>query len=497
MFKRCLLLLSALFLMACDESSQVKSSDVQVNVPMEISEDLSAQQIQLAKLLKKLDQRLKQWQAITTEFQIEQTQLAINYGAALIELSQTQVMDLEKNELLSSIDHVEIKLKTGEKSIELLSDWHHSKREALLVRKQYFESLKTEMISADPRQDETWSQTLAMETQEHFIDATQGWLALHDIYQANVKNMNASLNAKSLSINSRRLWLVIANDVAGLKPLKTRVSKYFNLAKQSMTEYQYTSATNYFAKASQTWQQLTHQGRVQISMPNMLLVKGGAFEMGDHTGNGDSDELPLHNVTLANYKMSQTEITFVQYDNFAQAVGKPLPSDEGWGRGKRPVINISWQDAHEFAIWLSEKSGKSLRLPSEAEWEYAAKSGQKDIWDTQNAGNKANCEGCYKWDNNESVPVAQFPANAFGLYDLQGNVWEWTRDCYTDTYQQKNNTPAACDTKAVRGGSWYDLPTQLRSSNRSKAAIKKQSNRIGFRLVEDLSTNRIAADVAP
>jgi len=492
MFKHSLWLVCVCLLAACDKPAPLEKIDIQVTPPKVVVEDLSVEQIKLAKLLKAVDERLLQWNALTADIQVDQTPLAIEHRDEMVRLRQTQVMDLEKSQLLSVIDHVKKQLKSCEQKIAMLSEWHKTKSSAQATRATYVQILQQEIVPADIRKDVLWAQVLVMEEGGEFTLATKQWNSLLMFFTEQLVGIQASLTAKSTALESQQLWLEIAKNVTGLNALIEEADTNFSEALALQTHYQYGVSAKGFERAHENWLQLTHKGIVQISMPNMLLLKGGVFEMGDNTGAGDNDELPLHEVTLASYRMSQTEVTFAQYDNFAKDAGKPLPSDEGWGRGQRPVINISWQDAHEFAQWLSEKSGKTLHLPSESQWEYAAKASR---WDTQNAGNKANCEGCYKWDNKESVPVGQFPANAFGLHDMQGNVWEWTSDCYTEFYTPKASAPQnSCDNKAVRGGSWYDLPTQLRSTNRSKAASSKHSNRIGFRLVEELLPNRIASE---
>ncbi len=497
MFKHSLVFIFMGLLAACDGPAPVGKVDIQIPAPQVLVEDLSAQQLQLAKLLKTVDERLLQWNALTIDIHVEQTPLAIEHRDELVRLRQIQIMDLEKDELLSAIVHVEAQLNSAKENILMLSEWSQAKSQALTARAAFVSVLAQETTALHTRKNEVWAQTLVMEKEGAFVQATKQWSVLHVFFKEQLVGLNASLKAKSLALEGQQAWQEIAKRVMGFKSLIKSANAYFTQAGERQENYQYLMSAKIFESAKRDWLELVHQGVVQISMPNMLLVKGGVFEMGDSTGQGDKDELPVHSVTLPSYSMSQTEITFAQYDNYAKNVGKPLPNDEGWGRGQRPVINISWQDAHEFALWLSEKSGKTLRLPSESQWEYAAKASN---WDAQNAGNKANCEGCYKWDNKESVAVGQFPANALGLHDMQGNVWEWTADCYTDAYAPQESAPqegalqASCSNKAVRGGSWYDLPSQLRSSNRSKAAINKHSNRIGFRLVETLISNRIARE---
>jgi formylglycine-generating enzyme required for sulfatase activity len=113
----------------------------------------------------------------------------------------------------------------------------------------------------------------------------------------------------------------------------------------------------------------------------MVEVSGGIFKMGDFKGDGDSTESPLHEVSIRSFAIGICEVTFEEYDQFAKATGRKPPDDQGWGRGRQPVINVSWEDSVEYARWLSGQTGKRYRLPTEAEWEYAARSGGKDeVW---------------------------------------------------------------------------------------------------------------------
>ena len=111
--------------------------------------------------------------------------------------------------------------------------------------------------------------------------------------------------------------------------------------------------------------------------PEMVRLPGGSFRMGDIQGAGNSDERPVHDVTIAAFAMGRYEVSFDEYDRFADATGRQRPNDRGWGRGRRPVINVSWKDATAYTGWLSQQTGYDYRLPSEAEWEYAARAGSE------------------------------------------------------------------------------------------------------------------------
>jgi formylglycine-generating enzyme required for sulfatase activity len=217
--------------------------------------------------------------------------------------------------------------------------------------------------------------------------------------------------------------------------------------------------------------------------------------MGDIQGSGDADERPVHSVRISRpFAMGRYEVTFDEYDVFARATGREQPADEGWGRGRRPVINISWEDARAYAQWLSEQTGKRYRLLTEAEWEYAARAGKETTywWGNEVGKNRANCAGCgSQWDGNQTAPVGSFASNPWGVYDTVGNVYEWVQDCYHDSYEGAPADGSAwekggCVLRVVRGGSWHDRPGGVRSANRGWDVPGFWSHFLGFRLAQDL-----------
>ncbi len=208
--------------------------------------------------------------------------------------------------------------------------------------------------------------------------------------------------------------------------------------------------------------------------PEMVRIPAGSFKMGDNK------------VSIKSFYMGKYEVTFAEYDLFAEATGKAKPYDRGWGRGNRPVINVSWHDATAYAKWLSEQTGQTYRLPTEAEWEYAARAGTdtKYWWGNEIGSNNANCYKDYCGDNFEyTSDVGSFAANPFGLYDTAGNVWEWTCSEYTENYNGKEKQ---CSTSAIRfvmrGGSWLSVPRFLRSAYRNRYVPTNRSVNFGFRL---------------
>ena len=156
--------------------------------------------------------------------------------------------------------------------------------------------------------------------------------------------------------------------------------------------------------------------------PEMVVVPAGRFRMGCVSGaTCFDDELPVREVRLRSFALSKHEVVFAEYDRFAEARSRDRPNDEGWGRGDRPAINVSWEDATAYADWLSAQTGEGYRLPSEAEWEYAARAGttMRYAWGPFIGRNQANCEGCgSRWDGVRTAPAGSFAANAWGLHDI-------------------------------------------------------------------------------
>ncbi len=186
--------------------------------------------------------------------------------------------------------------------------------------------------------------------------------------------------------------------------------------------------------------------------------------------------------------MSIYEVTFAEYDLFADATAHDKPDDRGWGRGNQPVIDISWLDAVAYTEWLSKQTGQIYRLPTEAEWEYAARGGESTAywWGNEIGQNNAACNGCgSQWDNKQTAPVGSFSANKYGLYDVHGNVWEWTCSFYVEHY---NGTENYCESnndgvRVLRGGAWNSSPNILRSALRIRHNVDDAYHTFGFRVV--------------
>ena len=231
--------------------------------------------------------------------------------------------------------------------------------------------------------------------------------------------------------------------------------------------------------------------------PKMVVLPTGCFRAGDLDGSGGSSERPVRTVTISRpIAMGRYPVTFEQYDRFVAATGTEGPDDEGWGRGRRPVIGVNWNEAKAYAAWLSEQTGKRYRLPSESEWEYAARAGTETAysWGDEIGVNRANCDGGgSEWDNRQTAPVGRFEPNGFGLYDMHGNVWEWVEDCWHDNYEGVPSDGSAWTSssdsarRVVRGGSWYSYPQALRCALRYRYSPSHRGSSVGFRLVQDLN----------
>lgn len=177
-------------------------------------------------------------------------------------------------------------------------------------------------------------------------------------------------------------------------------------------------------------------GSIHIT-PEMVSVQGGTFLQGDVEGLEERSNHPVHSVTIKPFAMGKYEVTFEEYDRFAIADGRPLPSDQRWGRSRRPAINVSWQDAKDYAEWLSKQTGKHYRLPTESEWEYAARSGaNQESWAGTSKESELDQHAVFdKNSANRTAEVGTKQANRFGFHDLSGNVWEWVEDCWHEDYK--------------------------------------------------------------
>lgn len=242
------------------------------------------------------------------------------------------------------------------------------------------------------------------------------------------------------------------------------------------------------------------------SCGEMVWLPAGSFTMGSPSSEAErgADESPQHKVSIRQpFAVGKYEVTFAEWDACVADGGcnRYRPADEGWGRGRRPVINVSWQDAQAYVDWISSKTRHRYRLLSEAEWEYAARAGQRGVFGAGDclSAQQANIDGRYDYgkcpvDANgyiqRTVEVGRYSANAFGLHDMLGNVFEWTSDDWHESYHGaptsgKRWEKGDADWHPVRGGCWYSQPGMARVANRYGLDGGFRSNTVGFRLARD------------
>jgi formylglycine-generating enzyme required for sulfatase activity len=266
---------------------------------------------------------------------------------------------------------------------------------------------------------------------------------------------------------------------------------------QSLKEglYWFTNVRGYVltAEAERSLKSGAPPFRECTGCPEMLVIKAGEFTMGspkDEKGRRE-DEGPQRKVVFPDrFAVAKFELTFDEWDEcVAYGDCETHIKASGWGRGRQPAINVSWDDAKTYVAWLSRITGKRYRLLSEAEWEYAARAETQTAypWGNEIGKGNANCDGCgSQWDDKQPAPVGSFPANAFGLYDMNGNVFQWVEDCVHETYDGAPTDGSAwttgdCDPRVMRGGSYGSNPEDLRSANRSLTGNDRYNN-VGFRV---------------
>jgi formylglycine-generating enzyme required for sulfatase activity len=225
--------------------------------------------------------------------------------------------------------------------------------------------------------------------------------------------------------------------------------------------------------------------------PEMVVVPAGSFMMGGST----EYDRPVHRVAIEKqFAIGRYEVTFADWMKCRdEGACSQSPNDRGWGRDNRPVMDVSWLDAKAFVAWLSRKTGQTYRLPTEAEWEYAARAGTKTTyWWGQDIGSRnANCRDCNTGQLPRTLPVGSFAPNPFGLYDTAGNVAEWVEDCWNDNYRGAPSdgsawTTGQCRLRGLRGGAFDSQPSYLGSGARFRYDFDVRYGGNGFRLVREI-----------
>ena len=305
-------------------------------------------------------------------------------------------------------------------------------------------------------------------------------------------------------------------------PIKLNTTQKALKPKQT-TEIKYQKNIQIPDNPDYLWTSIQDTLKIGGLAPLMTVIPNGKFIMGSNDS-GHTEELPLHTVHITKkIAVSRYEVSFSEFDKFIEETKKIKP-ESPWGRNNQPVINISWQDAIDYADWLSQQTGQHYRLPSESEWEYfsRANSNKRYFWgDSLIQCSKitlseiealrqfkkntlklcqqeligkiyANCKHCFSWSYmGKTVPINSYIPNNFGLYNTLGNVAEYTQDCWRETYYGASNsgvarTSKSCLNKVIRGGHWNSSFEDIRVTSRVPIHYLEQSNKVGIRLVRDI-----------
>jgi len=224
------------------------------------------------------------------------------------------------------------------------------------------------------------------------------------------------------------------------------------------------------------------------SGPPMVLIPQGQFVLGGGRGGQDDQGQVRIDYDIA---VGATEVTVGQYRQFLEASQSGNRDKLAKGNDDLPVSGVSWDEAEAYLTWLSRETGHSYRLPSASEWEYAARAGSRTSysWGANAGENRANCRNCKTAFNGELAPVGSFKPNDWGLYDMHGNVWEWTKDCIdSNSAPPPNGMPKLfgnCESRELRGGSAQSDAWSIRSSTRAFGQRNQQNSDVGFRAVMD------------
>ena len=254
-----------------------------------------------------------------------------------------------------------------------------------------------------------------------------------------------------------------------------------------------TAATPAVAAPAPTTGEFSDKLKDGTAGPVMMSIPAGSFEMGSPGSSRYADERPRHTVKSKAFAIGKYEVTIAQYEKFAKAAGRKVPDNLYLEKETHPVFFVSWDDAFYYAKWLSAQTGKKYRLPSEAEWEYAAGGGQKSPfwWGFEELPNAAHCFGCATgFDPRKPTKLGSFKPNQFGIYDTAGNVAEWAQDCWHESYAGAPSEAITweggdCAYRVARGGAFSSPPQSIRHAKRDKYKSDAMYDHIGFRVVRE------------
>lgn len=236
---------------------------------------------------------------------------------------------------------------------------------------------------------------------------------------------------------------------------------------------------------------LAQTGEKTVKIPETIAVEGGSFQMGD--AEGDADEKPVHQVTVNDFRIGKYEVTVAEYRNYCENTGRSMPAAPSWGwQDDHPMVNITWWDASSYCLWLSRMSKQKFRLPTEAEWEYAARGGNKSLNLPYSGGKSIDKVGWYVNNMRESTTksVGKLAPNELGIYDMSGNAWEWCSDFFAEDYYANAASinprgPEKGLFHVIRGGSWFDGYNQCKVSFRRNGSPMDLLGNLGFRVLQE------------
>ena len=301
---------------------------------------------------------------------------------------------------------------------------------------------------------------------------------------------NAGLHARAVEASTRYLQESGRDGQHYRAVLELLDAAEVALAEAQREEARAKAAADRAAREAQA-----RRAAIAPAVPEMVVVLAGTFRMGCVTGRQcGSSETPVRKVRIASFEISKYEVTFAQWDTCTDYGGCRWVKDRGWGRVERPVIHVTWDDAQAYVGWLSDEMGTTYRLPSEAEWEYAARAGTETVysWGEERSRGRANCDGCRCVHcGDKTAPVGSFPPNPFGLHDMHGNVLEWVQDCWYDSYREAPVDGTAretgqCSARVARGGSWGHKPKSVRAATRWGIHVTRDYSGLGFRVARTI-----------
>ncbi|MBN8446153.1 MAG: SUMF1/EgtB/PvdO family nonheme iron enzyme [Gammaproteobacteria bacterium] len=467
----------------------------QINVTkkrLEESRSKLAQDLRDAEREQGNSKALKSWQALTEQHLFNGNQISELEGE--LAMAETFNRDGEFNQANQSYQKVLKGYNQQLTEFNAAGQLYGASQQTANAKNQWFE-VKSEYSLTDPA---AVQQALKQEQQAEdatnkgvFTEALNAWQQAQNSWQQAPNERGEDIAAVKAQ------WR--QNELDAQTRAKAEAQERSRLAALAKAKAKAEAEAKEQAQVKVREAEIREAALVEEYVGQLVIIPAGSFMMGCSEGDSEcfDDEKPQHSVHIQSFKLMSIEVTFAMWDACVAAGGCSYqPEDKGWGRSNRPVIYVSYEDiTQQFIPWLNQASGQRFRLPTEAEWEYAARAGSstKYSW-----GNSISCsQARYGQSDGDcgnarsTLPVKSFSANAFGLYDMHGNVWEWAADCWNDNYQGAPSNGSAwqsgdCERLVLRGGSWLNGPRLVRVSDRNGYSASDRNFNYGFRLAQDL-----------